>query len=115
MKLPGGFLASLAVAATLTVTARAGGLGQPTGSGQDTISGYAVSGVHFELSAQKPTEITGVLFSLAPEPGPGAQVYAEIGGIQYPCVLASSQAMCRASGVEAPLASAESLTVVAAP
>ncbi len=110
-----GVLASLAVAAAVTVTARAGTVGQPTGSGLGQISGYVITDVHFDLSAGEPATIAAVRFSLEPEPPAASHIYASVGAIQYACVLASSRATCRASGVEAPLAGARSLTVTAAP
>lgn len=112
MRLPSGFLALVAIAATLMGTARAAGT---RGSGQGEISGYTVSDVHFELSSGSPSTITAVTFSLEPEPSSAARVSAEIAGASYPCVLNLPAAVCLPSEDAALLGDANSLTVTAGP
>ena len=105
-------LAAFVIVAVLTGSARAAGR---TGSGQGDISGYAVSDVHFDLSAERPTTITVVTFSLEPEPSPAVQVSAEIADIRYPCILTLPVIVCRPAGAAALLSEANSLTVTAGP
>ena len=108
----GGFLAAFIIAAMFSGSAWAAG---PGGSGQGEISGYAVSAVHFELSAATPTTITAVTFSLEPQPPPAAHVTADIAGQRYECSFPPGAVLCRPSGAGAMLSAADSLTVTAAP
>lgn len=96
-----------AVAAAISIgpafTAPAGADGWHTGG----ISGYAVSGIHYELDG---SSVTGVSFSLDK---PASSVRVDLGGSSTECSVAGTDVSC-ALPSEVPVSALGSLSVSAA-
>lgn len=79
------------------------------GAGDGAISGYAVSGVRYELEG---SGVSAVSFVLAPAGARTARVRVRPPGPWHPCALAGGDAVCALGGVD--VAELERLDVVAA-
>jgi hypothetical protein len=90
-------------------TAANGVPGAAAGAGSGTISGYAISDVHYELAG---AAVSSVSFSLDPPEARTARVRVRAAGAWFPCTIAAGLATCALGAVE--LTELERLTVVAA-
>lgn len=84
------------------------------GAGSGTISGYAITGVSYDLNATDPTTIDTVTFTMDVAPAAGATVTIRLAdaGTWYSCTVTGTSASCDTTG--AAVADATNLTVVAA-
>ena len=78
------------------------------GAGSGAISGYAISGVHYELEG---TVVSAVSFSLDPPDARTARIRVSPSGGWLPCTIATGVASCALGGVA--LTELERLVVVA--
>jgi hypothetical protein len=92
---------TLGTAATASNT----GLASRTGEGSASVSGYAVSAVHFQLDAVNPQNVSSVTFTLDSAPAPGSTVKIHLpssGATWFSCSMAGSPAVnasCPTTGV----------------
>jgi len=102
-------VATLGFAASNTVpTSKAG-------DGNNTISGYTVSAVHYNLNASNPQNIDSVSFTLDSAPVAGSTVKVKLvasGSTWYSCTMTGAAATCTSGG--ATVATADELSVVVA-
>jgi len=89
------------------------------GDGEEVISGYAVTDVHYELYNSDPSKIDSVAFSLtpiddaAPDPTTVKVKLIQSGSTWYPCTYSVSTWSCSIGGAVSVL-DADELRVVAA-
>ncbi len=97
-----------AFAATNTFTGTAA-----AGDGSTTISGFAISAVHYTLNATNPANIDSVSFTASPAPG---QVSIQLDGSTWvSCTVSGTTVTCPGSGTTGVTAlNATNLRVVAA-
>ena len=87
------------------------------GDGNNTISGYTVSAVHYNLNASNPANIDSVTFTLNSAPVAGSKVKIKLvsaGSTWYSCTMTVADASCATTSPQATVASADELRVVAA-
>ena len=96
------------LAASDAYTASNGVPGAAAGAGSGSISGYAISDVHYELTGDS---IAGVGFSLDPPTAQTVRVRLAGGGPWSPCSVTGAAATCTTS---VPIAAVSRLEVVAA-
>jgi hypothetical protein len=102
--------AVLAVSASMTSAYTSTATGARGGQGAGSVSGYAVSAVHFELGAG--AAVSGVGFRLAPLGARSVHVQLAAGGPWFACSVAAGHAACPLpAGTSA--AGADRLSVVA--
>ena len=64
------------------------------GDGTGNISGYIVSGIHYDLDATTPTNVSDVKFTVDSAPISGSTIKAKIGGNWYTCTNATAAITC---------------------
>ena len=103
-----GVSASYAFTASNTVPAT------KAGDGSNTITGFAVSAVHYALDAANPDLIDSVAFTLDTAPVAGSTVKAQLvtAGTWYSCTMTGANASCDTA--DAPVTPTNNLRVVAA-
>ena len=87
------------------------------GSGSGTISGYAVSAVHYNLNASTPQNIDSVTFTLDIAPPAGGSVKVKLvaaGSTYYSCTNVTTAVTCTTTSPQATVATADQLLVIAA-
>ena len=97
------------LAASDAYTASNGVAGTAAGAGNGSISGYAISEVHYELDG---ATVSAVSFSLDPPEARIARVRLSPAGAWFPCTIAAGVASCALGGVA--VTELERLVVVAA-
>lgn len=115
-RVSGAMLTAVVAVGTMAVPAFTDdtGLGSTSaGDGAGNVSGFTVSGIHFEPSAD-PGLLDHVTFRLDPTPGPGASVRVVLAEQQYPCVMGGSLATCATSSPSVAIADIAQLRVIAA-
>ena len=106
------FTAACAVAVLAATDAYTASNGVPeatAGAGSGAISGYAISGVRYELEG---AGVSAVSFSLDPPEARSARVRVSPVGGWFPCTIATGVASCPLGGVA--VTELERLVVVAA-
>ena len=102
-------VASLGFAAANTVPSSNAGIGS------NTISGYTVSAVHYNLNATSPSAIDSVTFTLSSTPAAGSTIKVKLvaaGSTWYTCANVGAAVTCTTTG--ATVLSADQLEVVVA-
>jgi TRAP-type C4-dicarboxylate transport system substrate-binding protein len=85
------------------------------GDGSGTISGYAVSAIHYALNGTNPTTIDTVTFTLDTAPATGGTIKIRLvssGSTWYSCTNVTTAVTCTTTG--APVSTADTLQVVVA-
>jgi hypothetical protein len=85
------------------------------GDGSGGISGYTVSGIHYNLNGSDPSTIDTVTFSVDTAPAAGSTIRIRLvsgGATWYPCGYAGTAVTCTTTG--APVSTANNLQVVIA-
>ena len=81
------------------------------GQGANTISGYTVSSVAYNLNATNPSNLDSVSFTIAPATATTVKVELAAGGTWYTCTNTAGSVSCTTTGATA--AAATALNVVA--
>jgi len=88
------------------------------GDGRGTITGYAVSSVHYVLNETNPRNIDAVEFTLDSEPTVGSTIKVQAdsdGGVWYSCTNSATDVTCDTTvGTQFSVAAADDLRVVIA-
>ena len=86
------------------------------GDGSNTISGYAVTGVHYTLNSTDPSKIDQVAFTVDSAPGVGSTLKAQLvaGGSWYSCSNTGTAVTCATTSPQATVAPSDALRVVIA-
>ena len=112
----GALLTAVVAVGTMAVPAFTDdtGLGSTSaGDGAGDVSGFTVSSIHYEPSAD-PGLLDHVTFRLDPAPGPDASVLVVLAEQEYPCVTGGSSATCDTSSPSVAIADVTQFRVVAA-
>jgi hypothetical protein len=80
------------------------------GDGVGAVSGYAISGVHYELRATDPTLLESVSFNLD---APATDVTARIASHSLGCTATGLIVRCATGGTSIPVADVSALEVIA--
>ena len=83
------------------------------GQGSNTISGYTVSSVAYNLNAGNPANLDSVTFTISPTTASSVKVQLASGGSWYSCTNTSGSVSCATTSPQATAAAATSLNVVA--
>jgi len=83
------------------------------GQGANTISGYTVSSVAYNLDATTPTNLDSVSFTISPTTASTVKVQLASGGSWYTCTNTSGSVSCATTSPQATAAAATALNVVA--
>ena len=83
------------------------------GQGSNTISGYTVSSVAYNLNASNPANVDSVSFTIAPTTATSVKVQLAPAGSWYSCTNTSGSVSCATTSPQATAAAATSLNVVA--
>jgi hypothetical protein len=83
------------------------------GQGSNTISGYTVSSVAYNLNAANPANLDSVTFTISPTTASTVKVQLASGGSWYSCTNTSGSVSCATTSPQATAAAATSLNVVA--
>ena len=83
------------------------------GQGSNTISGYTVSSVAYNLNASNPANLDSVTFTISPSTASTVKVQLASGGSWYSCTNTSGSVSCATTSPQATAAAATSLNVVA--
>jgi len=83
------------------------------GQGANTISGYTVSSVSYNLDATDPTKVDSVAFTIAPATASTVKIQLATAGSWYTCTNSSGSVSCPTTSPQATAASADTLNVVA--
>jgi hypothetical protein len=83
------------------------------GQGSNTISGYTVSSVAYNLNATNPANLDSVTFTISPSTASTVKVQLASGGSWYSCTNTSGSVSCATTSPQATAAAATSLNVVA--
>jgi hypothetical protein len=108
----GAFVAVLSVsgyAFTASNTVPNASLGQ----GSNTISGYAVSSVAYNLDASTPTNLDSVNFTISPATATSVKIQLVTAGSWYTCTNTAGAVSCPTTSPQATAATATALNVVA--
>jgi hypothetical protein len=108
----GAFVAVLSVsgyAFTASNTVPNASLGQ----GSNTISGYAVSSVAYNLDASTPTNLDSVNFTISPATATSVKIQLVVAGSWYTCTNTAGAVTCPTTSPQATAATATALNVVA--
>jgi hypothetical protein len=116
----GGVVVLIAILAVATFALTASNTVPATkaGDGNNTITGYTVTAVHYTLNASNPQNVDSVSFTLDSAPVAGSTVKVQLdtpSGSWYSCTMSGTpadDASCTTTG--ATVAAADQLTVVAA-
>jgi hypothetical protein len=108
----GAFVAVLSVsgyAFTASNTVPNASLGQ----GANTISGYTVSSVAYNLNASTPTNLDSVNFTISPATATSVKIQLVAAGSWYTCTNTAGAVTCPTTSPQATAATATALNVVA--
>ena len=83
------------------------------GQGSNTISGYTISSVAYNLNATNPANLDTVTFTISPATATTVKVQLAAAGSWYSCTNASGSVSCATTSPLATAATATSLNVVA--
>jgi hypothetical protein len=85
------------------------------GDGSNTISGYTVSDIHYELNGTDPSLIDAVEFNISPAVPAGGSVYIQLNGVDYnACTVTGGTAVtCTFAAPKPTVLDAISLRVIA--
>lgn len=87
------------------------------GDGNDSVSGYVVSNVHYTLNASNPGNVDAISFSLDSAPVAGSTIRAKLSGsgtTWYSCTASGTTATCATTSPQALAASIDDVRVVVA-
>jgi hypothetical protein len=84
------------------------------GQGANTISGYTVSSVAYNLNATNPANIDSVAFTISPAAATNVKIQLASGGSWYSCTNTTGSVSCATTAPVATVAAATALNVVAA-
>jgi hypothetical protein len=83
------------------------------GQGANTISGYTVSSVVYNLNAANPSNLDSVAFTIAPTTATTVKVQLAAAGTWYSCINTAGSVSCATTAPQATAAAATALNVVA--
>jgi hypothetical protein len=83
------------------------------GQGSNTISGYAVSSVAYNLDASTPTNLDSVNFTISPATATSVKIQLVAAGSWYTCTNTAGAVTCPTTSPQATAATATALNVVA--
>jgi hypothetical protein len=83
------------------------------GQGANTISGYTVSSVVYNLNAANPSNLDSVAFTIAPTTATTVKVQLAAAGTWYTCTNTAGSVSCATTAPQATAAAATALNVVA--
>lgn len=83
------------------------------GQGANTISGYTVSSVAYNLNASNPANVDSVSFTISPATATTVKVQLAAAGTWYSCTNTAGSVSCATTSPQATAAAATSLNVVA--
>jgi hypothetical protein len=83
------------------------------GQGSNTISGYAVSSVAYNLDASTPTNLDSVNFTISPATATSVKIQLVTAGSWYTCTNTAGAVSCPTTSPQATAATATALNVVA--
>jgi hypothetical protein len=83
------------------------------GQGSNTISGYTVSAVAYNLNASTPTNLDSVTFTISPATATSVKVQLAAAGSWYTCTNTTGSVSCPTTSPQATAATATALNVVA--
>jgi hypothetical protein len=83
------------------------------GQGSNTISGYTVSSVAYNLNGSTPTNLDSVSFTISPTTATSVKAQLASGGTWYSCTNTAGSVSCATTSPQATAAAATSLNVVA--
>ena len=83
------------------------------GQGANTISGYTLSSVAYNLDATTPSNLDSVSFTIAPTTATSVKAQLASGGTWYTCTNTSGTVSCPTTSPQATAAAATALDVVA--
>ncbi len=83
------------------------------GQGSNTISGYTVSSVAYNLNAGTPTNLDSVTFTIAPTTATSVKIQLAAAGTWYTCTNTTGSVSCATTAPQATAALATALNVVA--
>ena len=86
------------------------------GDGSNSITGYAVTAVHYTLNAGNPANVDQVGFTVDSTPVAGSTLRAQLvaGGSWYSCTNSGTSVTCATTSPQATVAPADALRVVIA-
>jgi hypothetical protein len=84
------------------------------GQGANTISGYTVSSVSYNLNGSIPGNVDSVTFTISPSTASNVQIQLVSGGSWYSCTNTSGSVSCATTSPQATASAANALNVVAA-
>ncbi|HEV7132334.1 MAG TPA: hypothetical protein VGN27_01220 [Gaiellaceae bacterium] len=83
------------------------------GQGSNTISGYTVSSVAYNLNAGNPSNLDSVSFTISPAAATSVKVQLAPAGTWYSCTNTTGSVSCATTSPQATAAAATALNVVA--
>jgi hypothetical protein len=83
------------------------------GQGANTISGYTVSSVAYNLNTSNPANLDSVSFTIAPTTATTVKIQIAAAGSWYSCTNTSGSVSCATTSPQATAAAATALNVVA--
>ena len=83
------------------------------GQGSNTISGYTVSAVAYNLNGANPSNLDSVSFTISPTTATSVKAQLASGGTWYSCTNTAGAVSCATSSPQATAALATALNVVA--
>jgi len=83
------------------------------GQGANTISGYTISSVSYNLNGSNPGNVDSVTFTISPTTASNVQIQVASGGSWYSCTNTSGSVSCATTSPQATASAANSLNVVA--
>ena len=83
------------------------------GQGANTISGYTLSAVAYNLNAVTPTNLDSVTFTISPATATSVKAQLTSGGTWYTCANAAGSVTCNTTAPQATALIATALNVVA--
>jgi hypothetical protein len=83
------------------------------GQGSNTISGYTVSSVAYNLNAGNPANLDSVTFTISPTTASSVKVQLAPAGTWYSCTNTTGSVSCTTTAPQATAAAATALNVVA--
>jgi hypothetical protein len=83
------------------------------GQGSNTISGYTLSSIAYNLNAANPTNLDSVSFTIAPTTATSVKAQLAAAGTWYTCTNTAGAVSCPTTSPQATAAAATALNVVA--
>jgi len=83
------------------------------GQGSNTISGYTISSVSYNLDSSTPSNVDSVNFTISPAAASNVQIQLVSAGSWYTCTNTSGSVSCPTTSPQATASAANSLNVVA--